>query len=50
METLTGSDWAKVKNGREFGSLPVVKWNGVERGQTKAVLRALGMKTGYYDP
>jgi hypothetical protein len=50
-ETVSG-DWATIKQERafEFGCLPVVSWNGVERGQTKAVLRALGIKTGYYEP
>ena len=50
-QTVTFPEWATLKHSGkfEFGQLPGFEWDdGTEMSQSSAILRALGMKYGYY--
>ena len=38
-----------MKNSTVFGSLPEITYEGVVMNQSKAALRAIGIKLGYYE-
>lgn len=43
------ADWPKGADKLEFRGLPQTNWGGKWHGQTKAVIRAIGMGCGLYD-
>merc|ERR1711916_244255 len=49
-EELTFQEFVERKGDLPFGSLPVLRVEGVERTQSNALLMYAGMLTGYYSP